>query len=59
MDIPTYPLALERMRRRFEETALLAPEVEEVILTHTTQSVQGLSFPAPDRHHDPTPRPVT
>ena len=59
VDTSTYPLALKRMRRRFEETALSAPEVEEVILTHTKQSVQCLPFPAPDRHHSPTPRPDT
>ena len=59
VDTPTYLLVLERRRRRFEERALLVPEVEEVILTNIKQSVQGFSFPATDRHPGPTPWPDT
>ena len=56
MDTPTYPLVLERMRRRFEERALLVPEV---IPTRIKQLVQGFLFPAPYRHPGQTPRPDT
>ena len=56
MEIPTYPLGLERMRKRMEEGALWSPEV---IPTNIKQSGHGLLSQKPDRHPGLPPRPDT